>query len=113
LEAENPGDVAGWTADNRLRVRVAQANTPDGGTIIRVRDDEKSPWRELMRWGPDETRGEVFAFSPENKSVWIGTSVGANATQLLEADVANGKTKGDNRCTAHRYLALPQYFQRI
>jgi dipeptidyl aminopeptidase/acylaminoacyl peptidase len=93
MEAENPGDVAGWTADNRLRERVAQATTPDGGTIIRVRDDEKSPWRELMKWGPDETLGGVFAFSPENESLWIGTSVGGNATQLLEVDVATGKTK--------------------
>ena len=93
MEAENPGDVAGWTADNNLRVRGAQATTPDGGTIIRVRADEKSPWRELMKWGPDETLGGVFAFSPDNKSLWIGTSVGANATQLLEVDVDSGKTK--------------------
>ncbi|HVP52966.1 MAG TPA: S9 family peptidase [Terriglobales bacterium] len=93
MEAENPGDVAGWTADNNLRVRGAQATTPDGGTIIRVRGDEKSPWRELMKWGPDETLGGVFAFSPDNRSLWVGTSVGANATQLLEVDVDTGKTK--------------------
>jgi len=93
MEAENPGDVADWTADNNLHVRVAQATTPDGGTIIRVRGDERSRWRELMKWGPDETFGGVFAFSPENKSLWIGTSVGSNATQLLGVDVDSGKSK--------------------
>ena len=58
--------MAGWQADNDLQVRAAQVMTADGSTIIRVRNDVNSPWRELMQWGPDETFGGVFGFTPDN-----------------------------------------------
>ena len=67
LDTENPGDVQGWQADNALQIRAAQVQTDDGGTIIRVRDNSKSPWRELIKWGPDETFGGVNGFSPDNQ----------------------------------------------
>jgi dipeptidyl aminopeptidase/acylaminoacyl peptidase len=93
MDTQNPGDVGGWQADNDLRVRAAQVSTDDGGTIIRVRNDEKAPWRELIKWGPDETFGAVFGFTPDNKSVWVGTSLDANAARLLQIDVATGAQK--------------------
>ncbi len=93
LDTQNPGDVQGWQADNALQVRAAQVQTPDGGTIIRVRNDAKSPWRELIKWGPDETFGGISGFSPDNKKIWIGTSLDVNAARLLEIDVATGERK--------------------
>ncbi len=90
LDTENPGDVAGWTADNALQVRVAQAQTPDGGTELRLRDDVQSPWRVFQRWGPDETGGGVAGWSPDNTRVRLISSVDANAARLLETDVATG-----------------------
>jgi dipeptidyl aminopeptidase/acylaminoacyl peptidase len=91
LDTENPGDVLGWQADHELLVRGAQVTTPDGGTLIRVRDDAKSPWRELIKWGPDETLGNIVDFSPDNKALWVQTSLDANAARLLSIDVASGK----------------------
>ena len=44
----------GWGADAKFQVRGAQAQTPDGGTEIRVRDDVKSPWKTLLKVGPEE-----------------------------------------------------------
>ena len=93
VDTENPGDVAGWQADNALQVRAAQIQTPDGGTIVRVRDDLKSLWRELIRWGPDETFGNVVGFTPDDKRLWVTTSLDYNAARLLEIDVASGKQK--------------------
>ena len=93
LDTENPGDVAGWQADNALQIRAAQVQTPEGGTIVRVRDDTNSPWRELIKWGPDETFGNVVGFTPDNKSLWVTTSLDANAARLLEVDIASGKQK--------------------
>ena len=93
LDTENPGDVQSWQADNALRIRAAQAQTDDGGTIVRVRDDSKAPWRELIKWGPDETFGGVNGFSPDNKALWVTTSLDVNAARLLEIDVASGKRK--------------------
>ena len=91
LDTQNPGDVQGWQADNDLQVRAAQITTEDGGTLIRVRDDVKSPWRELMKWGPEETLGNIVGFSPDNKSLYVITSLDANAARLLSVDVASGK----------------------
>jgi len=93
LDTQNPGDVQGWQADNALQVRAAQVQTPEGGSIIRVRKDAKSPWRELIKWGPDETFGGVSGFSPDNKKIWIATSLDVNAARLLEIDIATGKQK--------------------
>ncbi|ABF40931.1 peptidase S9, prolyl oligopeptidase [Candidatus Koribacter versatilis Ellin345] len=93
LDTQNPGDVASWQADNSLEVRAAQVSTDDGGTIIRVRNDVKSPWRDLMKWGPDETFGGVGGFTPDNRSLWVMTSLDANAARLLEIDIASGKQK--------------------
>ena len=93
MNTQNPGDVAGWQADNDLKVRAAQVSTPDGGTIIRVRNEVSAPWRELIKWGPDETFGGVFGFTPDNKSIWVGTSLDANAARLLEIDIASGARK--------------------
>ena len=93
LDTENPGDVAAWYADNDLKVRAAQVMTEDGSTIIRVRNDVNSPWRELMQWGPDETFGGVFGFTPDNQKVWIATSLDANAARLLEVDIESGAQK--------------------
>ena len=93
LDTENPGDVEGWQADNTLQIRAAQAQTDDGGTIIRVRDNGKTPWRELIKWGPDETFGGINGFSPDNRALWVPTSLDVNAARLLEIDLATGKRK--------------------
>lgn len=93
LDTENPGDVQSWQADNALRIRAAQVQTDDGGTIIRIRDNSKSPWRELIKWGPDETFGGVNGFSPDNQALWITTSLDVNAARLLEIDLGSGKRK--------------------
>lgn len=91
LDTQNPGDVAGWTADNRMQVRVAQVFLPDGGNEVRIRDDARSPWRTLTKWGADESFGGVAGFSPDDKKVWLVSSVGANAARLVEFDLATGK----------------------
>jgi dipeptidyl aminopeptidase/acylaminoacyl peptidase len=93
MDTQNLGDVASWQADNSLQIRAAQVQTKDGGTIVRVRDDLKSPWRELIQWGPDETFGNVVGFTPDDKGLWVATSLDYNAARLLEIDVATGKQK--------------------
>jgi dipeptidyl aminopeptidase/acylaminoacyl peptidase len=91
LDTQNPGDVLGWQADHGLQVRAAQVTAADGGTLIRVRDDAKSLWRELIKWGPEETLGNPVGFSPDNKALWIITSLDANAARLISVDIASGR----------------------
>ncbi len=90
LDTENPGDIAGWNADNNFEVRAATAILPGGYQEIRVRTDRNSEWRSFERWGPDETFGGVAGFSPDNRALWLISSVGANASRLLEVEVASG-----------------------
>ena len=93
LDTENPGDVAGFSADNALQVRAAQVQLPDGGTEIRVRDTANAPWRVFQTWGPDETGGGIAGFAPDNKSVLLISSVDSNAARLLETDLATGESR--------------------
>ena len=80
-----------WQADNDLQIRAAKVALDDGGTIIRVRNEQSRRGR-LVKWGPDET-SEDLGFSPDNKKVWVGTSLNANSSRLLQFDVATGARK--------------------
>lgn len=91
LDTQNPGDVLSWTADHDLQIRAAQGFSPDGGTIIRIRENAAAPWREFLRWSSDESLGGVVGFSPDNQRLRIISSVDANAARLLEIDVVTGK----------------------
>ncbi|MBX7246285.1 MAG: S9 family peptidase [Candidatus Sumerlaeaceae bacterium] len=93
LDTENPGDVSSWGTDNKMVVRTAEVLLPDGSTEIRARSNAKSPWKVFTSWGPDETFGGVAGFTPNNRSIWLSSSVGANASRLLEVDLATSKTK--------------------
>ncbi|MDT4897556.1 MAG: hypothetical protein QOH25_2633 [Acidobacteriota bacterium] len=88
---ENKDNIASFAVDNNLQVRAAQKVLPDGSTEIFVRDDDKSPWRSFMKWGADEVNGGVAGFSPDNKKLWLISSVDANAGRLVEVDIATGK----------------------
>jgi dipeptidyl aminopeptidase/acylaminoacyl peptidase len=96
LEAENPGDVAQFYADHRLRVRAAYVTKPDNSAEIRVRDGLEGPWRSLMAWGPDEVNSDstgVAGFNADDTKIWVITSLGANAERLLEVDLRTGESK--------------------
>ncbi|TKJ35828.1 hypothetical protein CEE39_00415 [bacterium (candidate division B38) B3_B38] len=88
LDTKNPGDVWIWRADNNFQVRTAQAQAPDGGFEIRIRNDSKSPWRTFQKWGPDETTNSYVAgFTPDNRAIYLISSVDANAARLLKVDI--------------------------
>ena len=90
MDTENPGDVGGWGTDNKMQVRIANVTTPDGGTESRLRDDAKSPWRTFQKWSADET-GAVIGFAPDDKSLWVISSINANAARLLQVDPVTNK----------------------
>jgi dipeptidyl aminopeptidase/acylaminoacyl peptidase len=113
LLAENPGDVEYFVADHNLDVRAAYAQLENGSAEIRIRDRASGPWRKLTGWGDDEVEGAVLAFSPDNRSLWYTSSVNANTAQLLETEIASGKTRvvaGDRaqQYDAGRIIAHPK-----
>lgn len=93
LDTENPGDVGGWTADNEMRVRAAEAMLPGGWQEIRIRTDTSSPWRSFQRWGPEDALGGVAGFSSDDRALRLISSVDANTARLLEVDMASGESR--------------------
>ena len=92
LDTENPGDVAGWGTDAKFQVRAAQVSTPDGGTEIRVREDAKSPWKTLLKVGPEEIL-DFEDFSRDGRFAYLKTSAGSDTARLVERDLASGTEK--------------------
>lgn len=82
LDTQNPGSVGGWAEDNNLVVRGALQNNADGSSAILVRANPSSPWRTLLKASPDDQIAPV-AFSPDNRSLYVSSSVGANSSRLL------------------------------
>jgi dipeptidyl aminopeptidase/acylaminoacyl peptidase len=110
LDTKNPGDVLGWDTDARFRVRAAQAATPDGGTEVRYRADEKSPWQTVVKWGPDDADGRVVGFNAAGDALWLLSSEGRDTLALVKRDLETGKEEviaADKRADASNPLFNP------
>jgi dipeptidyl aminopeptidase/acylaminoacyl peptidase len=90
LDTKNPGDVQGFVSDADLHVRAAQVGTADGGTEIRVRETVASPWKTLIKVGPDEILGAAGDFSPDGKSIILLSSVGSDTARVVEKNLSTG-----------------------
>ncbi len=87
---ENPGFLA-WVVDPELKVRGAIAPTPDGGTVILVRDDEASDWRPLLEVAPEDAESTgPLGFTKDGASMYMQTSVESNTGRLVKMDIATG-----------------------
>jgi dipeptidyl aminopeptidase/acylaminoacyl peptidase len=93
LDTPNPGDVASWQVDPRFRVAVTQSPLPDGGTEVRYRPDDKSPWQTVVRWGVDDAEGRVLGFSADGRSLWLASSAGRDTLALVRRSLATGQEK--------------------
>lgn len=89
LIVENHDNVIEWLADHNLVVRASKSYDKKGGSFVSVRDSEKAPWREVLRWGPQE-EGGLVSFSPDNRSLYLMSNIDANTERLLKMDLANG-----------------------
>jgi dipeptidyl aminopeptidase/acylaminoacyl peptidase len=91
LLEKNLGDVSGWVADRDLVVRGAVATTPDGGSILRVREGADAPWRDVISWDSSDalTSGPV-GFTGDGRALYLLDSRGVNATRLLRLDLVTG-----------------------
>jgi dipeptidyl aminopeptidase/acylaminoacyl peptidase len=92
LDTQNPGDVASWGADAKFRVRSAQIRTPDGGTEIRVRADDNTPWQTFLKVGPEEIL-DVLDFTKDGQSLYLNSSVGRDTAAVVEKSLADGTEK--------------------
>ncbi|MFZ0033107.1 MAG: S9 family peptidase [Candidatus Cybelea sp.] len=87
LDTQNPGSVGGWAEDNDLVVRAALQNNSDGSNEILVRPNASSPWHSLLKASADDQIAPV-AFSADNRSVYVSSSVSTNSSRLLLYDLS-------------------------
>ena len=91
LDTENPGDVVGWVTDAEFRIRAAEASDPEtGDTLIRVRDGEDAPWRELVRF-PFGEDGGALGFDAGGERLFATSSLGSDTTRVLSLDTETGE----------------------
>jgi dipeptidyl aminopeptidase/acylaminoacyl peptidase len=90
LDTRNPGDVAGWLADDNMVVRAATITTRDGGTELRVRDRADAPWRGLMKASMEDSLA-ALDFSKDGRSLFLGTSIGRDTVALVSHPLKSGK----------------------
>ncbi len=99
MDAQNPGDVIGWTADQNLVVRAATAFNDNLETVVRVRDSSKAPWRDLLKipfeqapfLGQVNGGNIIVGFSQDGKKLVVGSSKGSPTNRLVELDASTGK----------------------
>jgi dipeptidyl aminopeptidase/acylaminoacyl peptidase len=111
LDTKNPGDVLGWVADPKFKVRAAFAPTPEGGTQVRYRADEKSGWKPVVTWGPEDADGNVIGFGADGGSLWATTSAGRDKLALAKIDLATSKedvVAADPKADASNVLYNPE-----
>ncbi|MDH4043269.1 MAG: S9 family peptidase, partial [Gemmatimonadota bacterium] len=91
LVAKNPGDVASWVADRDLVVRGAMAMTPDGGSVLRLRDTDDDAWQDLITWNSaDALTSGPLGFTADGRALYLLDSRDVNATRLLRMDLVSG-----------------------
>jgi dipeptidyl aminopeptidase/acylaminoacyl peptidase len=93
LVAKNPGRVIGWEADPKFRIRAAQAATKDGGMEVLYRTDDEGEWKTAVKWGPDDTEGQIIGFTGDGRSLWLKTSTGRDTLAVVKHDLETGKEK--------------------
>ncbi|PYJ28378.1 MAG: S9 family peptidase [Verrucomicrobia bacterium] len=103
LEAQNPGDVLTWKADNNFVIRAATAfDGKSARTTIRVRDAADKPWRDLVVMpferalfaGQVVNGSLVVGFDPDGKSLLVDSALNSDKGQLVRVELDNGHQVG-------------------
>lgn len=89
LVATNPGDVRDWLADHTGKVRLGYGETGTEWFLV-YREGERGDFKEIYR--SDVRKGDVrlLAFTPDNKQVYLASSVGRDTEALCVFDPAAG-----------------------
>lgn len=104
MDTSNPGDVLGWgTEDSSFQVREALVkNQEDASSVVRVRDDQDSEWRDLATFPYGEDGNLVEFCADGGKTCLMTSSVGRETSALLKVDLKTGETleviSGNDKC---------------
>ena len=54
-----------------------------------MRDDVKSPWKTLLKVGPEEIL-DAISFTADGKALYLNSSIGRDTAAVVEKDIATG-----------------------
>jgi dipeptidyl aminopeptidase/acylaminoacyl peptidase len=93
LLAENPGNVVEWLADSNFVVRAALAQASDGGYLLQSRENNKSPWRTVATWSPEDGIPSIDGFTSDNEHLYVEDARKFNTSRLVELFLKDGTTR--------------------
>ena len=80
--AENPGNIVGWMTDHNGELRVGFAVVDGVNTSILYRDNEKAPFREILKTTFKETMSPQF-FTFDNEKFYAVSNLGRDKTAAV------------------------------
>ena len=80
--AENPGNIVGWMTDHNGELRVGFAIVDGVNTSILYRDNEKAPFREILKTTFKETMSPQF-FTFDNEKFYAVSNLGRDKTAAV------------------------------
>ena len=116
LVQQNDFNAISWVADHKLQVRIAAVLTPDGGTLIKHRPgNAKGAWKDLVNWPAEDsfTSSPLF-FAKDDRTLYVLSTVGSNATELRGLDTRTKKMKviaADATADAGEIVAHPTSYK--
>ncbi len=91
LVAKNPGNISSWLADANLKVRCAEAATPEGGFELMVRENEQADWEKLLTWdSEDNMTSWTVSFTKDGNFLYLVDSRNVNAGRLVKMEIKTG-----------------------
>ena len=91
LVAKNRGNIRSWLADANLKVRCAEAATPEGGSELMVRKNEQADWEKLLTWSSgDGMTSWSVSFTKDGNSLYLVDSRNVNAGRLVKMEIQTG-----------------------
>jgi dipeptidyl aminopeptidase/acylaminoacyl peptidase len=115
LVAKNPGNIIGWVADAKFKVRGALAALPDGGSELLVRTDENADWKKLVTWNADDMlTSSPLSFSLDGQFIYLEDARNVNASRLVKLNAATGDITviaGDPQYDVGRVMIHPDTYE--
>lgn len=85
---ENTGNITSWEIDTNLKVRGKIVSHEDGSTELFVRENEKSEWKNLVKWEMEDTlNSAVVSFSKDGKFIYLIDSRNYNSGRLVKINI--------------------------
>ena len=89
MVGENPGNIAGWMADNAGQLRVAVTSDGVNETLL-YRKTEADPFRAIVTTNFKDTLEPLF-FTFDDQQLYVSSNLGQDKQEIYRYDIERGK----------------------